>query len=273
VPGDLPISVDTKGLGRVAEAMERTFKHVYEPFHVRQMAKAEADAALTKVEGDAVLARAVARLQHFEYRRQKQLDAIKAGAVALEEGASAEKVDEDWVWSFIRHAQDVGVPEAQAIWSKVLAGEIARPGRFAPKTLMVLAQLGREDIDAFTRFLSFTWEVLDSGIHFPVHKSNDLMKAADVYPLTLMHLQDLGLVGREVALKGIEEGEREFRYFGRRYLVKQPGAVSGQLLTQAGSELRPLAKPVPNEAYRDLVLNSLGATQGMVRELPDTGPE
>lgn len=60
------------------------------------------------------------------------------GTSETNDGAS---VDLDWLHSFERFAEDASSENMQALWGRVLAGEISAPGRFTKSTLRFLYEL------------------------------------------------------------------------------------------------------------------------------------
>ena len=53
-------------------------------------------------------------------------------------------IDDDWMNSFVRYAEDASSERLQATWGRVLAGEISKPGSFSRHTLRFMAELDKE---------------------------------------------------------------------------------------------------------------------------------
>ena len=62
-----------------------------------------------------------------------------------------EPVDPDWAAIFFDYAKNISRKEAQAVWAKVLQGEIEKPGSFSLKTLEVLRSMGKQDAEDFLK--------------------------------------------------------------------------------------------------------------------------
>jgi hypothetical protein len=107
---------------------------VYEPTQILRKAKAEADAAIIKAEGDIkvqeIVRRAAARVDNKELRRQRNIEAIVAEAQHhLPESVNDEKVDQDRMVQFFEHSQDVGNNEMQTLWRSCLPERSPRRAR------------------------------------------------------------------------------------------------------------------------------------------------
>lgn len=61
-------------------------------------------------------------------------------------------VDETWLNRFFEWVGSISDEEVQALWARVMAGEVKRPGSFSLRTLDVLRSLSREEADIFNRF-------------------------------------------------------------------------------------------------------------------------
>jgi uncharacterized repeat protein (TIGR03899 family) len=84
--------------------------------------------------------------QRCNIRRQQNLEAIIEQALAYgSEDEITEKADVDWFNNFILLAENIGNPTMQALWAKILAGEIARPGCFSLKALKVFREMSIND--------------------------------------------------------------------------------------------------------------------------------
>ena len=146
-----------------------------EPYHIRRKGQAEADVTAAETKAKAEIAvvrlenklalqgledRTEQRVRRREAKRQKNLEAITAQAAREIPGSvSDHPVDKDWVAQFFNHCQDVSNEQMQALWSRLLAGEVAKPGSFSLRTLASTRTLSKHDADLFTRFCALLWEV------------------------------------------------------------------------------------------------------------------
>jgi hypothetical protein len=115
------------------------------------------EAELLDDEAFPLIVRAKRRLEYQEAKRQLNLDEILVEAaedIANEPEVSTDPVDEDWIVRFFGHAQDVSSEEMQTLWSKLLAGEVRRPGSFSLRCLDVVRNLSREEASNTRRSLA-----------------------------------------------------------------------------------------------------------------------
>ena len=136
------------------------------------IAKAQAEARSTLVSPDAVVQGEVAfgglitqRLQFQEEKRQANLGSVVRQA-ALELGDREvldHEVDHDWTARFFNDVQDVSSEEMQQLWSRVLAGEVERPGSTTIKTLGVLKNLDKATASLFRKLCSTCVSIRPDG--------------------------------------------------------------------------------------------------------------
>lgn len=158
--------IDQKGLSEPVTKLVDTVSSgvgiLYEPTRIRRKARAEADAAIILARGDEkvqeVNLRAAERLASNELRRQENIESIVVQAVeALPDKVSGESVDEDWVAQFFNYSQDISDKQMQAVWAKILAGEVAKPNTFSLRTLHLVRHLRQTATTEFRSFCSYTF--------------------------------------------------------------------------------------------------------------------
>ena len=77
---------------------------------------------------------------------------------------SDDPVDDDWLTRFFGIAKDVSSDDMQFIWSKILAGEIVKPGSFSLRTLETIRNISSYEARIFEKALPF---IISSGAaHF-----------------------------------------------------------------------------------------------------------
>ena len=117
-------------------------KMVFEPRYIRKKADAwnYADKVLTEIEAR---------------RRNNLSDILQETAKDLDDECSYE-IDPDWFSKFISITQDVSDKEVQALFSKMLAGELNNPGTYSIRTLKVLEGLSPEEAKLFVKSLCYS---------------------------------------------------------------------------------------------------------------------
>jgi Protein of unknown function (DUF2806) len=258
-------------------------------------AKAKADIAFVRVENKVALRsiedRAEERVARQEAKQQQHLESIvgraarvlsDGGSQGTSELISDEPVDEDWVTEFFNLCQDIGDEQMQSLWARLLAGEVAKPGAFSLRTLAVVRTLGKHDAELFTRFCSMLWMAETSLTPITLFEGKDMKnQGSNMSFAAFVYLDSLGLT-RFDTLDGFNlqfpAGARlVLHYFGKPHLISMCGVttecesmnfpIGKSLLTGAGRELAPIARPVPNELYRQLVVSEIRRLGWEVAEL------
>jgi Protein of unknown function (DUF2806) len=65
------------------------------------------------------------------------------------------EIEDDWLNFFARLAEDKSSKELQALFGKILAGEIRKPGSFSLRTMHLMAVISRQDAADIVTFLSY----------------------------------------------------------------------------------------------------------------------
>ena len=219
--------------------------------------------------------RASERLVRREMRRQENIESITKKAVeALPATVSEDPVDGDWIGRFIESCQDIGDEEVQALWARLLAGEIAKPGTISIRTLRVARELARSDLHLFTGLCRFVWVIPGFGLTPIIHDlANPCFEEAGVGAAALPHLAALGLVAyNETGIYSlVQVSSAPAFYYGRSHTISVPGGVKDLLLGRAllsdvGKELAPMTKSSGLEAYRASVVAQWRAAGWEVQE-------
>ncbi|MDP1679835.1 MAG: DUF2806 domain-containing protein [Candidatus Nitrotoga sp.] len=172
---------DLTGLGapitKLIEVISNGIGVLYKPYSIRKEADASAYAAkligstVTSVDAEKlkiiglaqaannivladtdrnILDRAKARIVYRELQRQTNIEAIAEVAIKeLPDHVSTDKVDGDWRTRFFDIAENVSNSDMQALWGKVLAGEVAKPGSYSLRALDVLRNLTQHEAHLF----------------------------------------------------------------------------------------------------------------------------
>lgn len=97
-----------------------------------------------------ILDRAKARLVAREVQRQSNIENIVQIALQeLPEEVSEDPVKDNWRVRFFNLAEDIADSDMQALWGKILAGEVARPGRYSLRTLEIVRNLSAREAELF----------------------------------------------------------------------------------------------------------------------------
>lgn len=209
-----------------------------------------------------ILDRAKARIVYRELQRQTNIEAVAEAAIKeLPNHVSTDPVDEDWRTRFFDIAENISNSDMQALWGKVLAGEVAKPGSYSLRTLDVLRNLTQHEAQLFqlARNLAFA----DACI-IKIEGSNSL----DKYGLTysdILELRTAGILQENDQLNfNIQVDPADNQTFiqnnGLWILITCPTVPKVHFpvikLTSSAQELVSLIEPAPNMSYlNDLALS------------------
>jgi len=195
-------------------------------------------------------------------RRQEIIEDITYRAIdELPDTVADEKVEADWIIQFFENCQDITCEEMQIIWARLLAGEVAKPGSFSPRTLTTLKLMRREDAILFERTCAYVWHRADDLIPVLLQKREPFI--SDDTPCVefgeLIHLESMGVISSigvgEVYLTDVTQ----MQYFDEQYSFSSIGfegvPVGKALFTEAGQELARIVNAKPDDHYRNCVLN------------------
>jgi uncharacterized repeat protein (TIGR03899 family) len=268
-------------ISKLIDAVRDACGAIYEPTGIRRKARAEGDALLIRADAEARAAlvrqhgehavqelelRASHRINVQELRRQQNIEAIVTGAARyLPPSVSKEPVDEDWIYQFFNHCQDIGDAEMQSLWARLLAGEIAQPGRFSIRTLSLVRTLHKSDVQLFTQFCGYIWDDSYMTVHLHTEATDSLLKAKGIPYIAFLHLQSLGLLelGTGLGVTIDEKRPKQIAYYGKLHTFSPVGGGKRRLaaytLTDIGCELAPIAGAHPDQEYLDCLISSLNA--------------
>jgi hypothetical protein len=224
-----------------------------------------AEAAATKAAADPTLVdRALDNFLSDTLRRQENKDAVIQTA---EELLSEDNVphpasdpgdpDPDWLNVFESHAERASGENLRLLWSKILAGEIRKPGSFSLSTLRFLSELDHSLAKKFNKYATFI-----EGEVMYMKKNKDQSDIRD-----RAELEESGLiVGASAGYSNTfpaPSGQSVFRRGQYAVKIKTNGKESFKasvvMLTRVSRELESLV-PKDDEAWCRNFETSLDAT-------------
>jgi uncharacterized repeat protein (TIGR03899 family) len=257
-----------KSVEKLIETLGAGAATLYEPTAIRERAKAASDAAVTIAETQLHILDLEQRARHrrddLELRRQKNLESIAQQSVPeLPDRVSDDPVEQDWVYQFMNHAQDVGSSEMQRVWGKILAREVTKPGSFSLRALRTVADLNSRDAHRFTQFCSFVWHswMGERSVFAVVFDLNNPTISDLVSYDDFLHLDALGLIRMsELQTYSTALSGTRVHYYDRSFTLSgfppaKVGLEVGKVvLTAVGAELEEIAGGRANSAYCDDVV-------------------
>ncbi len=123
---------------------------IFEPWQIKRIAKAEAEASLIQAEGEIQVTdlhrRAMHRFIEEEAKKQDNIEQITYQALPqLDQKSKPESIEDDWITNFFDKCRIVSDKEMQSLWSRVLSGEANAPGSYSKRTVNFLSDLDKSD--------------------------------------------------------------------------------------------------------------------------------
>jgi uncharacterized repeat protein (TIGR03899 family) len=130
---------------------------------------------------------------------KKQLNIENVTAFAAEELRNEEKVtdeplDEDWTTRFFKIAEEVSNEEMQALWGKILAGEIKQPKTYSLRTLELIRNLSKHEADTFMKAANFAIKSAGKSYLFKGNNENTLNEEYNISYTDIALLTEVGLL-------------------------------------------------------------------------------
>ena len=269
MPGD--VNVDLGNFSKPAtvliEKISDAVGGLCKPFQIVREAKANAKADLIKAESQIEISglqrMAFDRFLNEEAKRQNNMeDIIKQALPDVNEKATPEKIDDDWIINFFDKCRLISDSQMQSLWSRILAGEANSPNTFSKRTVNCLSSLDKLDAELFTKLCIFCWQVGDfvpliydfqheiynkHGINFDTLNHLDSIGLVKFqYPTSLLLLEipkklDVYYHGKQTRLEFTKDSENEFRQ----------GNVT---LTKIGRELIDICTSSPSDDFYEYIL-------------------
>lgn len=266
------IEVISEGIGTLYRPRRMRDEADAKAYEIRAIAAAEADADMAKAQGlttakltrinslasgdQELIERARMRLLSREIEGQLNVEAIADQAMkSLPPSVSEKPVGDDWRRKFFLEAENICDRDLQALWGKVLAGEVTSPGSYSLRTLEVLKHLSKEDAELFRQACSIAFSdgwIMKVGL--------DRNRSLVPYGLTynaLLALRDAGLLyeGDTLVREWSQIASPELILLNNDVYIQISGPVLQQQnppslpFTRAGSELQNLIEPNPSMPY------------------------
>src|SRR5690606_33105434 len=206
--------------------------------------------------------RAVERFLAEEARKQQNIESITSKAIGhVADGAKPEQLQDDWITNFFDRCRLISDDEMQDLWAAVLSGEANAPGKFSKRTVNLLGDLDKADATLFRALCSYC---VDLGGATPlIYDPQDAIYGAQgIHFGALTHLDSLGLIRFEALAGFSRQGLRkrgDVLYFQKRIWIEFKGDepctmdIGKVLLTQAGQQLAPIAKPAECPGFPDFL--------------------
>ncbi|MCP4361555.1 MAG: DUF2806 domain-containing protein [Chloroflexi bacterium] len=242
---------------------------VFQPWQIRRVAEAEADAerikAVTQMEITELQRRALQRFIIEEAKKQNNIEVITARALPqVEANAQPQNIEDDWITNFFDKCRLISDEEMQILWSKVLAGEANSPGTYSKRTVNFLGSLDKSDANLFQNLCKFSW-LFDNKELAPLiyDLKDEIYKRHAVNFDSINHFDAIGLLSFSVSASyELIDLPRKIQtsYYGALVDIEFENKsdnrlVTGRvLLSKVGQELAPICGSAPIPEFIDYCL-------------------
>lgn len=245
---------------KLVESVSKGLGVLYEPTHVRRMAKAEVfrKRCLNDVEaeltGDSY---ALEVLISKEVKKQINIDSIVHKAIEFiseNESVSEEIVDEDWMTRFIDISQNVSNEEMQTLWAKILSDEVYRPNSYSLRTLELLRNLSSDEAKLFANFTKLGF-ILNNRL--VVINDEEFLESYNISFEKISLLKELNLIDSERGVLMDEGDELIINYYDKVVSIKnnfsEQTGFNLLFTTRIGNELNNLI----DKTYDEQILRAI----------------
>jgi uncharacterized repeat protein (TIGR03899 family) len=214
--------------------------------------------------------RASERCRREEIRRQQNIENIVVSSVEqIPSDQTPIQINDDWSAQFIENCKDISDETMQKLWSKILAGELSKPGSCSLKTMAILRTMNKSDAELFSTLKSFVWESAESQyivINFEkmrIYSNNAIFQNFDYN--SLIDLEHFGLIHLSTPATIIQSYNEfssvSWRYFDKSIKLTKRNSTGnptgsnlkidvGEVhLTKSGKDLMRLVSGNPMDSY------------------------
>ena len=233
----------------------------------KKKAQTEAEVEILRLQGQEkvaqyVLARNIQKVENVE-----EIVSNAKQQFAPDEQVPEEPVEQDWMTRFLNIAEEISDKDMQAIWGRVLAGEIKKPKSYSLRTLEVMRNMSKDEASLLMKASAFQVAL-------------DLI-STEPFALGLMEqisLEDIGVVCGDELVRTFtipSSGTISFELNRKaRINVYAPAGIKikfkGLQLTKAGKEIFTLIQEHDyDNFYTNLsnVIKKSGATKVTINEI------
>lgn len=261
-------------LTKLIETLDAWGYRIYEPFHIKRIAYAEAerekiiaDAKIdkinkitkafeennsilikyadkdTSISNEFILKNTQKRIITQEISRTINIDNIVCKVIEElknEKEVSKEPVNKDWITRFFNISQDISDEYLQELWAKILAGEIKQPNSFSLRTLDTLKNISYKEAKDFEKIAKLLFSSIN---YYFLHKNIDLLSKYGVKFVDILNISHAGLITLQDNI-GLKCGE-DFKIINKNLILignlKNPNLhdsiIEFFILTETGKEL------------------------------------
>lgn len=257
---------------------------IFEPWQIKRIAKAEAEASLIQAEGEIQVTdlhrRAMHRFIEEEAKKQDNIEQITDQALPqLDQKSKPESIEDDWITNFFDKCRIVSDKEMQSLWSRVLSGEANAPGSYSKRTVNFLSDLDKSDALMFSQLCSFGC-LIGNLVPIVYDIQHEIYNKNNINFDTLSHLESIGLIQfNPIAEFQRLELPKKFNvlYYGQPIECEMPKdsdnsmEIGHVMLTKIGQELAPICGSRPVNGFKEYILEKWKSKNYLKKEITEQG--
>jgi hypothetical protein len=262
--GDLAKPADT-----LIKKISAAVGGIFQPFQIKRIAKAEAEASLIRAEGEIQVTelhrRAIYRFVEEETKKQANIEQITSQALPLlEQNSHPEAIEDDWITNFFDKCRIVSDQEMQSLWSRVLSGEANAPGSYSKRTVNFVSALDKHEALLFSKLCGYVCQLLGDFIPIIYDFNNEIYNKCDIAFDSLSDLESIGLIqfGAVTSFSKLKLPKNfNIFYYSQQIECEMPKDsdnsfdIGHVLLTKIGQELFPICGSQPVDGFMEYILN------------------
>jgi Protein of unknown function (DUF2806) len=192
--------------------------------------------------------------------------------------------NEDWMYRFFDDMKDIGDLEMLQIWGKILAGEVATPGKYSLVTLATMKTMTKREAEIFTKLCSCVWRIgneIDLLTLIGVDERRGYLPVDDLLRLDLH-----GLIQYSVRSIPFHQAS-QVSYFDKTFSMPRPSLVPNLeedlktslrrlpfvktqvILSPVGEELLGIANGEPDYDYMNEIIKVIREFSPKIDEIID----
>ncbi len=294
----------SKPLTKLVETVSQGIGTLYEPTHIKKMAKARAEeikTITTAVENSELpiqysngqlvvdtstkefIERTERRILFIEAKKQKNIEDIVSEAynnLETEKEVSEELLQEEWINRFFNIVGEISSDDLKTIWSKILSEEIKEPGKCSIRTLESLKNISRDEAETFKKISNYI--IKYNGIYY-LPNEDSLLEYVNINYGEILKLDEASLINSAASVSAVLSFDENIK---EQYLTYNNNIVFGKKdgkceihlqafpLTEVGKNIFDILCPTFNkeyfEKYIDIIKNKMDISYSRILEiLPD----
>lgn len=230
-------------LTKLVEVVAQGLGAVYEPIHIKRMAKSRAKEIKTissaindsnlpiqysngpvgiDTSTKEFMERTERRMLFLEAKKQKNIEDIIAGAyenLENEPKVSEEPLQEEWINRFFNIVGEVSSDELKVIWSKILSEEIKQPGKCSIRTLENLRNISREEAEIFKKISNY---IIEYRNVYYLPNEDELLKSININYGEILKLSEAQMINSSAMVSAtltFDENTKENYLIYNNYIV------------------------------------------------------